>query len=76
MEPAKKKRTAATTTTTPKDTTELKKIKKTILEPKAVEELDLTLLNISDRNLSIPSNTVQSTSEKLNPTEFYLYFDL
>jgi hypothetical protein len=77
MEPARKKRTAAATaTTTSKDTTELKKIKKTILEPKAVDDLDLTLLNISDRNLSIPSNTVQPTSEKLNPTEFYLYFDL
>jgi hypothetical protein len=82
----KKKRAAAP----PKTGGELKKTKKVIPvikdavvekaiplpSPLPTEELDLTPLKIVDRNLSIPSNTVQPTSEKLNPTEFYLYFDL
>jgi hypothetical protein len=31
---------------------------------------------IEDRDISIPTNVINPTSEKVNPTEFYLYDDL
>jgi hypothetical protein len=41
-----------------------------------VEDLPNKKKIIEDRDVSIPSNVINPTSEKVNPTEFYLYADL